>query len=498
VTLATLTLPALDSKAFAHSHCADIMLLCRTGVVVTLAYRYYDQKTYAVKAISKERAQRKRVTKYVVNERRVLLMLNHPNILKLHWTSRDATNVYMIYEHVPKGELWEMLQKLPNKRVPEPLAKFWLGEIILALEYLAQKGIAHRDLKPENILLRDNWHLVLCDFGTSKVLADLINLQKRREAAFEAEAKRFDESEERRKKAAAEANAKGDVAPMPRPADTLSDEEHRRRSIAYAATRNDSFTGTPEYMAPEIVKTRVPTHLMLRAADLWALGVMMYQFLTGFLPFRGGPYAIFQQAVESKIKFPAHISPEARDLLQRLLEPDPIKRLMRCIGDVGIFGSPIAGSEQVEFYENDDAYNDNKPSSFKPLGLEDPADLKVAFSNLPFSTTAFPKTTERITFEKLKRHPFLTSGESPLKWTDTLPLWEQTVPYQDMLKELHPLPIPQSSEAIPEGEEVDDSALEAILDKEFPAMNVEFIEPSQSETAATTAGSGLDGAGKDQ
>lgn len=106
----------------------NLLLLC---YAVVIAKRYKDNKLYAIKQINKFHAQRKNVVKYVVNERRVLLSLSHPAILKLHWTSRDEQHVYMIYEYINNGELWEMIQKFPNKVVPLDLAKHWLAEIVL-------------------------------------------------------------------------------------------------------------------------------------------------------------------------------------------------------------------------------------------------------------------------------------------------------------------------------------------------------------------------------
>ncbi len=250
---------------------------------VTLAHRYRDRKNYAVKVINKASAQRKNVIKYVINERRVLVALNHPNIIRLHWTSRDEMNVYMFYEHATNGELWELLQKFPSKQVPLDVARYWMAELVSAIEYLHSRAIAHRDLKPENILLDSDFHIKICDFGTAKFLPDLVKEAEYNAKMLEVSTKRFDEAAAKKRAAStttttpesATEPSSGTVgstsssAPsLPANARLMAEEEHRRRSIIYAATRHNSFTGT---MNDTILHSNISLYFTLPAP--WVLSL---------------------------------------------------------------------------------------------------------------------------------------------------------------------------------------------------------------------------------
>jgi 3-phosphoinositide dependent protein kinase-1 len=116
-----------------------------------------------------------------------------------------------------------------------------MAEVICSLEYLhIQIGVIHRDLKPENLLVDANWHILLTDFGTSKIVT----------------------------------NEEGSVP------------------------RKGSFVGTPEYMPPELVKNTESCF----ASDLWSLGCTLYQLICGRPPFRGVTEYLTMQKVEKVLK----------------------------------------------------------------------------------------------------------------------------------------------------------------------------------------------------
>ena len=186
---------------------------------VTLCKRYRGGQEYALKSINKQKAMQKRMVKYIQNERSVLLSLSHPHIVKLHFTSRDAENVYMFYEYCSKGELWAWLQRFPRKIVPLPLRRIWMAQIVSAMEYIHAKGIAHRDLKPENIFVSADYSLKVGDFGTSKRMEDLQREDSEKEARLRAAM-------------AKHANMKDETGEG-----GAAFEEHRRKSILYDASR---------------------------------------------------------------------------------------------------------------------------------------------------------------------------------------------------------------------------------------------------------------------
>ncbi|ORY51050.1 Pkinase-domain-containing protein [Rhizoclosmatium globosum] len=101
------------------------------------------------------------------SERQILSQLNHHFIVTLHYAFQTPTKLYLILQYAPGGDLFRYLAK--EVMFKEPTAAFYVGEILLALEHLHELGIIYRDLKPENVLLDSEGHILLTDFGLSKV-----------------------------------------------------------------------------------------------------------------------------------------------------------------------------------------------------------------------------------------------------------------------------------------------------------------------------------------
>ena len=132
-----------------------------------------NQNLYAIKAISIRMVENEKMLwKYFVNERSIMLSLDHPFIVKMVKSLRNNKYCFILMEYVNQMNLDEHLssRKRSKKNIYE--TQFYIGSILLMLDYLQKKYIAHRDIKPSNIMIDVNGYLKMIDFGTAKVLKD--------------------------------------------------------------------------------------------------------------------------------------------------------------------------------------------------------------------------------------------------------------------------------------------------------------------------------------
>ena len=130
------------------------------------------QNLYAIKAISIKMVEReKMLSKYFVNEKNIMLSLDHPFIVKMVKSLRNKKYCFILMEFVNQMNLDKHLSKKRTKRNKNE-TQFYIGSILLMLDYLQKKYIAHRDIKPSNIMIDNNGYLKMIDFGTAKVLKD--------------------------------------------------------------------------------------------------------------------------------------------------------------------------------------------------------------------------------------------------------------------------------------------------------------------------------------
>ena len=104
--------------------------------------------------------------RYAQTERNVLSSIDHPFIVKLHYSFQTVENLFMVIDYCPGGDLGYYLQR--EGKFSEERAKIYAAEVLLALEELHRRDIIYRDLKPDNILLDIDGHCMLTDFGLSK------------------------------------------------------------------------------------------------------------------------------------------------------------------------------------------------------------------------------------------------------------------------------------------------------------------------------------------
>lgn len=150
----------------------DLLKLIGEGAFgkVILVRNKMNKKLYAMKVISKALLKKKNNVQYMKSERDILTMVEHPFIVKLYFAFQSEKKLFLVMEFLSGGELFYHLRL--RGLILENEVRFYLGEIILALEFLHELGIIHRDLKPENLLLRQDGHICLTDFGLAKEIGE--------------------------------------------------------------------------------------------------------------------------------------------------------------------------------------------------------------------------------------------------------------------------------------------------------------------------------------
>lgn len=219
-------------------------------------------KLYAMKILKKDKIFKRNLTKYAKAERNVLCVTSHPFVVKLFYAFQTSDRLFLIMEYCPGGDLGEYIEA--EDTFDEQKARFYISEIILAVEDLHKRGIIYRDLKPDNIVLDKQGHAKLTDFGLSK------------------------------------------------------------EGMEYIDYMTKSFWGSYAYLAPEMIKKEGHSMNM----DWYLLGVVLYEMLDGFPPYYSDDKDILMKSIlENDLRIPDQISEEAKDLLTQLLQKSPETRL---------------------------------------------------------------------------------------------------------------------------------------------------------------------------
>jgi cGMP-dependent protein kinase 2 len=253
-------------------------------------------RAYALKRMRKTAVAQ--CPEHIFCEQAITRNLTHPFCIRQYGSFQDKYHLYFLFDLMPGGDLMDVLvaearivamrvPKGPFQRgcmapqtkflrgLPENVARFYIASIVLALEYLHDHNIVYRDLKPENVFIDQQGYPKLGDFGFAKVLD--------------------------------------------------------------AGKRTYTFCGTPGYVAPE----NILAHGYGISVDWWGLGVVMFVLLTGRQPFTSpkneDPMVVMRRIVDEEyaVKFPPYITPAAKDLVSRLLERKPTRRLGALAGRAG-------------------------------------------------------------------------------------------------------------------------------------------------------------------
>ncbi|OIW09335.1 hypothetical protein TanjilG_01306 [Lupinus angustifolius] len=216
----------------------------------------------AIKVIKKERLKKESLVKQIKREVSVMHLVRHPHIVQLKEVMATKAKIFMVVEYVKGGELFA---KVTKGKMDEDEARKYFQQLISAVDFCHSRGVTHRDLKPENLLLDENQDLKVSDFGLSAL-------------------------------------------------------PEQRRSDGMLVTP----CGTPAYVAPEVLKKKGYDG---SKADIWSCGVILYALLSGYLPFQGeNVLRIYRKSFKADYAFPEWISPQAKDLISKLLVVNPEKR----------------------------------------------------------------------------------------------------------------------------------------------------------------------------
>ncbi|KAF4107630.1 hypothetical protein G5714_011994 [Onychostoma macrolepis] len=250
------------------------------GAVYLVRHKETRQR-FAMKKINRQNLILRNQIQQVFVERDILTFAENPFVVSMFCSFETRRHLCMVMEYVEGGDCATLLKNMGP--LPVDMTRMYFAETVLALEYLHSYGVVHRDLKPDNLLITSMGHIKLTDFGLSKI--GLMNMTTNLyEGHIEKDTREFIDKQ---------------------------------------------VCGTPEYIAPEVILRQGYG----KPVDWWAMGVILYEFLVGCVPFFGDtPEELFGQVMSDEIIWPDGddaLPVDAQDLITRLLNQNPQERLGR-------------------------------------------------------------------------------------------------------------------------------------------------------------------------
>ncbi|XP_053707328.1 microtubule-associated serine/threonine-protein kinase 1-like isoform X2 [Synchiropus splendidus] len=246
---------------------------------VYLVRHLETRQRFAMKKINKQNLILRNQIQQAFVERDILTFAENPFVVSMFCSFETRRHLCMVMEYVEGGDCATLLKNIGA--LPVEMARLYFAETVLALEYLHNYGIVHRDLKPDNLLITSMGHIKLTDFGLSKMglMSLTTNLY---EGHIEKDTREF---------------------------------------------LDKQVCGTPEYIAPEVILRQGYG----KPVDWWAMGIILYEFLVGCVPFFGDtPEELFGQVITDDIVWPEGdeaLPVDAQHLISSLLQTNPLVRL---------------------------------------------------------------------------------------------------------------------------------------------------------------------------
>ncbi|GMH33892.1 hypothetical protein BSKO_01726 [Bryopsis sp. KO-2023] len=246
---------------------------------------------FGMKTLDKWEMQERNKVQRVLTEEKILNSVDHPFCATLYCTIQTDMHLHFVMEYCEGGELYALL--CSRKRLSEDATRFYAAEVLLALQYLHLLGYVYRDLKPENILLHGSGHIMLTDFDLSY--------------------------------AKGATNPKVEMVPGLKGLKKMKGKDGYTL-VAMPQVRANSFVGTEEYLAPEVINAAGHG----AEVDWWSFGILVHELLYGYTPFRGAHRdGTFSNILRKPLTFPdkPEVSGACKSLIMALLVRDPSKRL---------------------------------------------------------------------------------------------------------------------------------------------------------------------------
>lgn len=273
----------------------------------------------AVKCISKTKIQRSNMGSQVKREITTMKKLDHPNIVRIKEVLMSISHLYLVLEYAGGGELFTKIAR--QGKLSENVAKRYFSQVMNAVKFCHSLYVCHRDIKPENILLESDDNVKIADFGFASIM------EPEPGSDF---GPPYEEATTRRLSSIGEDSEHIEaIEPlddfMPDSNPSLPPKTPKFGNLpSKRMQKMSTMCGTTQYMAPEIVSR---DSYRGDKADIWSCGIVLFVLVTGYLPFDShNTDVVIKKIKTGSFEIPHFVSELARDVITKLLTPNPLFR----------------------------------------------------------------------------------------------------------------------------------------------------------------------------